>query len=80
MNSRDSAAVANMSEFGTSSSQGSAPAKGRPKVSPKYPISTLARCLTRPSRLVPVGTSGRRTSYSDKPSSFHSTAPRMSCR
>jgi len=47
---------------------------GRPKQSPKYPNSTEARCLTRPSRLVPVAVSGRRTSYSESPSSFHSTA------
>ena len=44
---------------------------GRPNTSPKYPSSTLARCLTRPSSLVPVAVSGRRMSYSDSPSSFH---------
>jgi hypothetical protein len=44
--------------------------------SPKYPSSTLARCLTNPSRLVPVGVSGRRMSYSESPSSFHSRASR----
>ena len=53
---------------------------GRPNTSPKYSNSTLARCLTSPSRLVPVGVTGRRTSYSDSPSSFHSTASRATCR
>ena len=76
MNSRDSPANANMSEFGSDSSNGGSSGDGRPNVAPKYPDSTPARCLTTPSRVEPVGTSGRRTSYSDNPSSFHSTASR----
>ena len=80
--SRVSSAVAHMSAFGSASSayQGSGSSDGRPKMSPKYPNSTLATCLTRPSRLVPVGVSGRRTSYSESPSSFHSSASRAICR
>ena len=35
-----------------------------------------ATCLTSPSRFVPVGTIGRRMSYSESPSSFHSSASR----
>jgi hypothetical protein len=38
-------------------------------VSPKYPASTPPKCLTSPSRLVPVGVNGRRMSYSESPSS-----------
>jgi hypothetical protein len=53
---------------------------GRPKVSPKYPNSTRAKCLTSPSRFVPVGTIGRRMPYPDRPSSFHSTASRPACK
>src|SRR5215207_1722196 len=80
--SRDSAAVAHMSALGSasSSSHGSDSGNGRSNVAPRYPASTLATCLTSPSRLVPVGTSGRRTSYSDSPSSFHTSASRPRCR
>jgi hypothetical protein len=53
-----------MSEFGSSCDQGSGSGNGRPKVSPKYPASTAATCLTSPSRFVPVGVIGRRMSYS----------------
>jgi DNA-binding MarR family transcriptional regulator/GNAT superfamily N-acetyltransferase len=82
ISARDSSGVAHMSALGSapSSSHGSRSPKGRPKVSPRYPNSTLARCLTRPSRLVPVGTIGRRTSYSDSPSSFQTMASRATCR
>ncbi len=82
ISSRDSSAVAHMSALGSASSShhGSGSSDGRPKVSPKYPSSTLARCLTRPRRLVPVGVMGRRTSYSESPSSFHSIASRADCR
>jgi hypothetical protein len=45
-----------------------------------YASSTLATCLTSPSRLVPVGVSGRRMSYSESLSSFHSRASRATCR
>src|SRR5690242_18659267 len=38
------------------------------------------RCLTIPSRLVPDGTSGRRASYSERPSSERTTASRPSWR
>src|SRR5580698_10419291 len=71
-----------MSAFGSASSpsQGSGSPDGRPKVSPKYPSSMLATCLTSPSRLVPVGVSGRRTSYSESPSSLHSRASRPASR
>ncbi len=80
--SRDSPAVAHMSALGSasSSSHGSGSPNGRPKQSPKYPSSTLATCLISPSRLVPVGTIGRRMLYSESPSSFHSKASRASCR
>jgi hypothetical protein len=69
-----------MSALGSapSSSQGNGTPDGRPNTSPKYPSSMLATCLTTPSRLVPVGTMGRRMSYSDSPSSFHSKASRPS--
>ena len=79
---RDSSAVAHMSAFASvgSSTQGSDSSNGRPNAAPKCPHSTVARCLTRPSRFVPVGTSGRRMSYSPSPSSFPSTASRASCR
>ena len=80
--SRDSPVVAHMSAFGSasSSSQGSASSLGRPNVSPNYPSSTLATCLTNPSRFVPLGTIGRRMSYSERPSSFHISASRAACR
>src|SRR5579875_974845 len=80
--SRDSLAAAHMSPFekASSSGQGSGSGNGRPNASPKYPRSTPARCLTIPSRLVPVGVIGRRTSYSLSPSSFHSIASRASWR
>lgn len=44
------------------------------------PSSTLATCLINPNRLVPVGVRGRRMSYSESPSSFHSRASRAACR
>ena len=49
-----------MSSFSGASTanQGNGSPNGRPKVWPKYPASQLARCLTMPSRLVPVGTEG----------------------
>ncbi len=78
--SRDSLVVAHMSELGSSSDQGSGSSNGLPKVSPRYPDSTEATCLTSPSRLVPVGVIGRRMSYSPSPSSFHSRASRALCR
>src|SRR4029434_1093305 len=79
---RASSAVPHMSALGSppSSSHGSGSGNGRPNVSPKYPASTLATCLTSPSRLVPVGTIGRRASYSESPSSFHTSASRAACR
>src|ERR1700683_868360 len=80
MRSRDSSGAANISDCGSDSSQASWSGQGRPKTSPKYPISPQATCLSRPSRLVPVGTRGRRMSYSDRPSSFHSRASRPRCR
>src|SRR4051794_31147514 len=40
----------------------------------------LPTCRTRPRRLVPVGTSGLRLSYSDSPSSFQSITSRAVCR
>ena len=40
----------------------------------------LARCLTSPSRLVPVGVIGRRASYSLRPSTFQTIASRADCR
>ena len=57
-----------------SSHQGRSSANGRSKVLPKYQASTMDRCFTNPSRLVPVGVTGRRTSYSDNPSSFQTIA------
>src|SRR4051794_9288690 len=74
-----------MSDSGSASSVyhqggGSSSKNGRPNVSPKYPSSTLATCLTSPNRFVPVGVSGRRMSYSESPSSFHNRASRASCR
>ena len=38
--------------------------------------SEIALCFTKPSRLVPVDVNGRRTSHSDRPSSFHTSASR----
>jgi len=43
---------------------------GRSMIVPTYRASDAARCFTRPSRLVPDALSGRRTSYSDSPSSL----------
>src|SRR4051794_25061804 len=40
----------------------------------------LPTCRTSPRRLVPVGTSGLRLSYSDSPSSFQSITSRAVCR
>jgi hypothetical protein len=76
--SRDSSAVAHMSAFASPSSsiQGGGFSSGRSKAWPKYPASTPARCFTRPRRFVPVLTIGRRTSYSDRPSSFQTMASR----
>jgi hypothetical protein len=72
ISSRVSSEVAQKSASAGASSanQGRVGPLSRPKTSPKYPSSTLATCLTRPSRLVPVGVSGRRASYSLSPSSF----------
>src|SRR5687767_7995911 len=80
--SRLSSAVAHMSAFGSASSanHGSGRGKGRPNVSPKYPASTLATCLTSPSRFVPAGPSGRRKAYAESPSSFQRRASRPCCR
>jgi hypothetical protein len=82
MPSRDSSAVAHMSELASASSSvhGSGSGNGRSNTNPKYPDSVPAVCFTRPSRLVPVGTSGRRMSYSDSPSSFQTSASRARCR
>src|SRR5664279_3114930 len=52
----------------------------RPKVSQNQPYSTLARCLTRPSRFVPDGVIGRRSWPSSRPSSFHCTTSRCRSR
>lgn len=46
----------------------------------EYQASTIDRCLTKPRRLVPVGVSGRRMSYSDSPSSFQRSASRTERR
>ena len=59
----------------SSSSHGSGSGNGRPNVAEVARLDA-GQCLTSPSRLVPVGTIGRRTSYSDSPSSFHSRASR----
>ena len=59
-----SSSVAHMSAFGSASSSSShqkVSPSGRSKAHAKQPTSTLARCLTSPSRLVPVGVSGRRS-------------------
>ena len=82
MPARGSCSVAHMSAFGAASSanHGSASGEGRPKQSPRYAASTLATCLTSPSRLVPVDVRGRRASYSDNPSSFHTSASLAACR
>ena len=78
MSWRDSLEVAHIAEPGpvSSRSQGIGSPDGRPNVSPKYTNSHTALCLTRPSRLVPVDTIGRRTSYSERPSSFHKRVSR----
>src|ERR1039458_6385098 len=49
-------------------------------MSPKYRASVLDKCLTSPRRFVPVDVRGRRTSYSDRPSSFQSMTSRTSRR
>src|ERR1700679_2063711 len=80
---RVASAVAHMlalSAASSSTQRGTGSGNGRPKISPKYQASEVVRCLTRPRRLVPVGVSGRRTSYSDSPSSFHSSASRIQRR
>src|SRR5580692_11351267 len=64
----------------SSASHGSGTPCGRPNTGPKYSSSMLAECLTSPRRLVPVGVSGRRMSYSPSPSSFHSSVSRAPCR
>ena len=79
--SRDSSVVAHMSAlFGALVQPWQRSGNGRLNVSPKYRASTLATCLTSPSRLVPVGTNGWRASYSDSPSSFHTSASRAAWR
>src|SRR6266542_3700883 len=56
----------------------------RPNVSQNQPYSTLPRCFTRPSRLVPDGVIGRRSCSSGSPSTFHTTTwrcrSRLTCR
>src|SRR3954463_1078417 len=64
------------SQTDPSSSQGRVIGGVRPTHEPRYPSSIPTRCLTRPSRLVPDGTSGRRTSYSERPSSALTTSSR----
>src|SRR5699024_3232906 len=79
----DSSAVAHMSTLSGCScatSQAGGSGNGRSNTSPKYSASPAATCLTRPSRLVPVGVSGRRRSYSPRPSSFQSRASCSSSR
>jgi hypothetical protein len=56
------------------------PAERTPERVAEVPGLDTAQCLTSPSRLVPVGVSGRRMSYSASPSSFQSTASRALCR
>ena len=63
-----------------SSKLGSGSGYGRPTISPRYRASDSVRCFTRPSRLVPVLVSGRRTSYSDSPSSLTSSDSRAQRR
>jgi hypothetical protein len=60
--------------------QSSLTSRFRPKVQPRYPICTPARCFTTPRMFVPVGVIGRRRSYSETPSSFQSTASRTIVR
>src|SRR5215207_1092720 len=60
------------------SQRGRGSGNGRLKTSPKYLDSQIDRCLTRPSRLVPVEVSGRRRSYSPSPSSFQTITSRSS--
>ena len=59
-----------------SSHRGRGSGNGRSNTSPKYRASQVALCLTSPSRFVPVTVNGRRTSYSDSPSSFQTRASR----
>ena len=53
------------------------PLAGRPNDSPRYPYSRPARCLTKPSRLVPVAVIGRRRSYSLRSSSLDNSVARL---
>src|SRR5450756_1091127 len=67
------------SASGSSGSTGSG-SVSRAKVSQNQLYSTAARCLTRPSRVVPDGTTARRSEASSRPSSFHSTTSRCRLR
>ena len=82
MSARDCSGVAHMSALSSSSPTVSqvGSGHGRSNVVEKYSASTQDRCLTSPSRLVPVPVIGRRASYSDSPSSFQTMASRARCR
>ena len=60
--------------------QGTDSLGGCPEGVTEDPSSTLARCFTKPNRFVPVAVIGRRMSYSERPSSFHTSAARAARR
>ena len=82
MSAGDSSAVAHMSALDSASSvqKDIGSGQGRPMHPPKYSASMAARCLTRPSRLVPEAVIGMRWSRSESPSSFQSTVSRCEVR
>ena len=73
MSTIDSSGPTRRSLSGSSSLNGSG-SVGPPNVSENQRYSTAPRCLTKPSRLVPLGVISRRRSASSSPSSFHSAA------
>src|SRR5699024_9810867 len=83
--SADSASVAYQSACGSFSKTSSMTTsfrcfQGRSKVSPKYPVSTFALCLSTLRRLKPVSGRGHLSSRSLRPSSFHISVSRVRLR
>lgn len=77
MSAVDSSGPTVMSSVSVSNQNGSL---SRPNVAQNQPYSTVARCFTSDSRLVPEGVKGRRSASSPSPSSFHTTTSRCRSR
>src|SRR5579859_5330688 len=82
MSARVSCSVAQCSfvHAASSSQRGTVSGNGRSNTSPKYLAPEYDRCLMSPRRLVPDAVSGRRMSYSERPSSFQRIESRFQCR